>query len=91
MIVSVSGSAKETFVYGNYNKTVVYRGYSLPSQIGSLTDLGVTLPVNRGPVTMILYNSTIPDVAPEGQYDYYVKAYEQDHFEVFCIRLSWKF
>lgn len=91
LTVSVSGEAKESFIYGNYIKTIVYRGYSLPPIMGSLSDFGVTLPVHRGPVTMILINDTIPEVAPEGDYDIYVKAYEQDHFEVFCVKVSWKF
>jgi hypothetical protein len=91
LIVSVSGAAKETFIYGDYKKTLVYRGYALPSIFGSLNDLGVTLPVHRGPVKMILFNTTIPEVAPEGQYDIYVTASEQDHFEIFCVKFSWEF
>jgi hypothetical protein len=90
LIVSVSGAAKETFVYGDYKKTLVYRGYALPSIFGPLNDLGVTLPVHRGPVKMILFNATIPEVAPEGQYDIYVTASEQDHFEIFCVKFSWE-
>ena len=89
LTVSVSGSAKETFIYGDYKKTLVYRGYALPSMTGPLTDLGVTLPAHRGPVKMILFNTTIPDVAPEGQYDKFVTASEQDHFEVFCVKFTW--
>ncbi len=90
LIVSVSGAAKETFVYGDYKKTLVYRGYALPSIFDPLNDLGVTLPVHRGPVKMILFNTTIPEVAPEGQYDIYVTASEQDHFEIFCVKFSWE-
>jgi len=91
LIVSVSGAAKETFIYGDYKKTLVYRGYALPSIIGQLNDLAVTLPVHRGPVKMILSNTTIPELAPEGQYDIYVTASEQDHFEIFCVKFSWEF
>lgn len=90
LIVSVSGAAKETFIYGDYTKTLAYRGYALPSIFGQLNDLGVTLPVHRGPVKMILFNTTIPEVAPEGQYDIYVRATEQDNFEIFCVKFSWE-
>jgi hypothetical protein len=90
LIVSVSGAAKETFINGDYTKTLAYRGYALPSIFGSLNDLGVTLPVHRGPVKMILFNTTIPEVAPEGQYDIYVRATEQDNFEIFCVKFSWE-
>ena len=83
LIVSVSGVAKESFLYGNYNKTIVYRGYSSPSIIGPLDDLGIKLPTYPGPLKMIIVNNTIPDIAPDGQYDIYVKASEQDHFENF--------
>lgn len=72
LTVSVLGTAKETFVYGDYKKTLAYQGYALPSITGPLTDLGVTLPVHRGPVAMILFNTTIPEVAPDGQYDIYL-------------------
>ncbi|CAF0857294.1 unnamed protein product [Adineta steineri] len=91
LTVSVSGAAKEEFVYGNYIKTIVYRGYSLPPINGPLNDFGVEVPVHRGPVKMIIFNSTIPEVAPAGQYDVFVKAYEQDHFEVMCVKFSWEF
>ncbi|CAF3070355.1 unnamed protein product [Rotaria sp. Silwood2] len=90
LTVSVSGVAKESFLYGNYNKTIVYRGYSLPSIIGPLDDLGIKLPTYPGPLKMIIFNATIPDVAPEGQYDLYVKASEQDHFEVLCVKITWE-
>ncbi|UJR20682.1 hypothetical protein I4U23_023803 [Adineta vaga] len=90
LTVSVSGTAKESFIYGNYNKTIVYRGYSLPSITGSLGDLGVTLPSRPGPLKMIIFNSTIPEVAPAGNYDIYVKASEQDHFEILCVKISWE-
>ncbi|CAF3760641.1 unnamed protein product [Rotaria sp. Silwood1] len=90
LTVSVSGVAKESFIYGNYNKTIVYRGYSLPSIIGPLDDLGIKLPTHPGPLKMIIFNATIPEVAPEGQYDLYVKASEQDHFEVLCVKISWE-
>jgi len=90
LIVSVSGAAKETFIHGDYTKTLAYRGYALPSIFGQLNDLGVTLPVHRGPVKMILFNTTIPEVAPEGQYDIYVRATEQDNFEIFCVKFSWE-
>ncbi|CAF1259981.1 unnamed protein product [Rotaria sordida] len=90
LTVSVSGVAKESFIYGNYNKTIVYRGYSLPSIIGSLDDLGIKLPTYPGPLKMIIFNATIPDVAPNGQYDLYVKASEQDHFEVLCVKITWE-
>ncbi|CAF3318156.1 unnamed protein product [Rotaria socialis] len=91
LTVYVSGVAKESFLYGNYDKTIVYRGYSLPSIFGSLDDLGIKLPVYPGPLQMIIFNSTIPEVAPDGQYDIYVKAYEQDHAEVLCVKFSWEF
>jgi hypothetical protein len=91
LIVSVSGVAKETFIYGNYKKTLVYKGYSLPSIFGPLDELGIKLPAPRGPLKVILVNNTIPDVAPEGQYDLYIQASEQDHFEIFCVKLSWEF
>ncbi len=83
--------AEESFLYGNYNKTIVYRGYSLPSIIGSLADLGIKLPTVPGPLKMIIFNSTIPEVAPQGQYDIYVKASEQDNFEILCVKISWEF
>jgi hypothetical protein len=91
LTVSVSGTAKETFLYGNYEKTLVYKGYSLPSIVGPLNELGINLPAHRGPLKIILSNSTIPDVAPPGQYDFYVKATEQDNFEIFCVKISWEF
>ena len=91
LIVSVSGSAKESFIYGTSVRTIVYRGYSLPPILGSLDDLGIKTPTGRGPMTMIVVNSTIPDVAPDGQYDIFIKAYEQDHFEVICVKISWEF
>lgn len=86
----MSGTAKESFIYGNYNKTIVYRGYSLPSILGSLSELGVDLPSRPGPMKMIIFNGTIPEVAPQGQYDVYVRASEQDHFEVLCVKISWE-
>jgi hypothetical protein len=91
LTVSVSGAAKETFIYGDYSRTIVYRGYALPPTIGSLADLGITLPAHRGPLTLVIVNSTIPDVAPQGQYDIIVQAHEQDHFEVMCVKISWEF
>jgi len=91
LTVSVPGVAKESFIYGSYNKTIVYRGYSLPSIIGSLDDLGIKLPTSPGPLKMIIFNSTIPEVAPQGQYDIYVKAYEQDEAEILCVKISWEF
>jgi hypothetical protein len=91
LTVSVSGSAKESFIYGNYFRTIVYRGYSLPPEMGSLDDLGIKTPTHPGPMTMVIVNSTIPEVAPDGQYDIIVKAYEQDHFEVLCVKISWEF
>ncbi|CAF4829082.1 unnamed protein product, partial [Rotaria sp. Silwood2] len=91
LTVSVSGVAKESFIYGNYNKTIVYRGYSLPSVFGPLGDLGINLPTFPGSLKMIIFNSTIPEVAPEGQYDIYIKAQEQDHAEILCVKISWKF
>jgi hypothetical protein len=90
LTVSVSGRAKESFIRGTYIKTIVYRGYSLPSIFGSLDDLGIHLPTRPGPMTMIIVNSTIPDVAPPGQYDVYVKGYEQDEAEVLCVKISWE-
>ena len=91
LIVSVFGIASESFIYGDYNKTIVYRGYSLPAIIGPLDDLGIKLPTSPGPLTMILYNSTIPDVAPDGDYEFYVRASDHNHFEILCVKLSWKF
>jgi len=91
LTVSVSGVAKESFIYGDYNKTIVYRGYSLPPILGSLNDLGIKLPTRPGPLKMIIFNSTIPEVAPSGQYDIYVKASEQDHAEILCVKISWEF
>ena len=90
LTASVSGMAEETIVYGNYNRTLVYRGYSLPSQIGPLYALGIQLPVHRGPLTIVIFNSTIPDVAPPGQYDLYINAHEQDNFEILCVKISWE-
>ena len=89
--VNVSGEAKESFLYGRYNRTIVYRGYSLPSVIGSLNDLGVVLPIRPGPVTFIIANNMIPDVAPAGQYDMIISATEQDYAEIFCIKITWQF
>ncbi|CAF0794167.1 unnamed protein product [Adineta ricciae] len=91
LTVTVSGQTKESFIYGDYNKTIVYRGYSLPSITGPLNDLGITLPAYRGPLKVTIFNSTIPEVAPAGAYDVYVKAYEQDHAEIFCVKISWEF
>ncbi|CAF1159977.1 unnamed protein product [Rotaria sordida] len=69
LTVSVSGVAKESFIYD---------------------DLGIKLPTYPGPLKMIIFNATIPDVAPNGQYDLYVKASEQDHFEVLCVKITWE-
>ncbi len=83
--------ARESFIRGNYNRTIVYRGYSLPSIIGPLDDLGIKLPTHPGPLKLIIFNSTIPDVAPQGQYDVYVKAYDHDYAEIICVKISWEF
>ncbi len=91
LTVSVSGASKESFIYGNYRRTIVYRGYPLPPTIGSLSDLGIKLPATRGPMKLIIVNSTIPDVAPPGQYDIIVTAHEQDNFEILCVQISWEF
>lgn len=91
LTVSVSGVAKESFIYGEYNRTIVYRGYSLPSTIGPLSDLGIKLPTAPGPLKLIIFNDTIPDVAPEGDYDIYTKANDHNHFEIICVKISWKF
>ena len=91
LTVSVLGVAKESFIYGTYSKTIVYRGYSLPSINGSLNDLGIELPTSPGPLNMTIFNSEIPEVAPDGQYDIYVKANEQDYAEILCVKISWKF
>ncbi|CAF4266889.1 unnamed protein product, partial [Rotaria sordida] len=55
----------ELFIYGNYNKTIVYREYSLSSIFGPLVDLGIKLPTYSGPLKMIIFNGTIPEIAPE--------------------------
>ena len=91
LTVTVSGQAKESFIYGDYIKTIVYRGYSLPPITGPLNDLGITLPAHPGPLKMTIFNSTIPEVAPAGTYDVYVKAHEQDHAEILCVKISWEF
>ncbi|CAF3746562.1 unnamed protein product [Rotaria magnacalcarata] len=91
LTVSVSGVAKETFIRGNYNKTIVYRKYSLPSILGPLSDLGIDLPTSPGPLRIIIFNATIPEVAPAGRYDIYVKANEQDYAEILCVAISWEF
>ena len=91
LTVSVSGVARESFIYGQYSKTVVYRNYSLPSIVGPLSDLGVNLPSRPGPLIFTIFNSTLPDVAPPGHYDFYIKAIEQDEAEIFCLKISWDF
>lgn len=91
LVVSASGIAQESFIYGDYNKTTVYRGHSLPSIIGPLEDLGIKLPTSPGPLKMILFNSTISDVAPDGDYEFYINAHDHNHFEILCVKLSWKF
>lgn len=88
--VFVDGVAKESLIYGQYNKTIVYRGYALPSIFGSLDDLGVQLPIHPGPVQWVIWNTTIPEVAPIGNYDLIIKAREQDQAEIFCIQLSFE-
>ena len=90
LTVSVSGTARESFLYGQYNKTIVYRGYALPSIFGPLSDLGIELPSRPGPLTFTIFNSTLPNVAPPGQYDFYIQAREQDQAEIFCVKLSWE-
>lgn len=90
LLVSVGGMAKESLIYGRYNKTMVYRGYALPSIFGSLTDLGVELPIHRGPVTWVIWNATIPEVAPVGNYELFIRAIEQDEAEIFCIKVGFE-
>lgn len=87
----VSGVAKESFIRGDYNKTIVYRGYSLPSIIGPLEDLGLNLPTSPGPLQVTIFNATIPEVAPAGNYDVYVKAHDHDYAEILCVKFSWEF
>lgn len=87
--IIVKGVARESFVSGQYNKTVVYRDYSLPSVYGPLNDLGIHLPSQPGPLVFTIMNKTIPYIAPGGSYDFYVKASDQDGAEILCIKISW--
>ncbi|CAF1207496.1 unnamed protein product, partial [Didymodactylos carnosus] len=90
LTVSALGSGKESFIYGAYNKTIVYENYSLPSRLGPLTDLGITLPTSPGKLKLVIFNATIPDVAPQGKYEAYIRASEQDHFEIICVKIQWE-
>ena len=90
LMVSVNGIARESFIHGEYRKTLAYRGYALPSIFGSLTDLGVQLPSHPGPLKWIIWNTTIPEVAPTGNYELTIRASEQDEAEIFCITVAFE-
>ena len=90
LMVSINGIARESFIYGQYTKSLVYRGYALPSIFGSLADLGVQLPTHPGPLKWIIWNTTIPEVAPVGDYELIIKANEQDEAEIFCVKVAFE-
>jgi len=88
LTISINGYSDENITSGSYEIDVLWEGNKIDVIDGSVCSLDAC-PITVGPASVV-YNVTIPSIAPAGSYEIDISAADQNKQELLCVKISFK-
>jgi len=86
--ISINGISDENITSGSYEIDVYWENTKIDVLDGSVCNLDAC-PITVGPASVV-YNVTIPSVAPGGSYEIDIVANDQNKQELLCVKITFK-